>query len=115
MKVTIAWWNLAESEQTIESLRAYLHDEGVAPWDNVEGLCLKLWIADPEHDRWGAIMVWESDDSDQQPLPPNKAADLIGYPPTQRAAFEIEATAQGEFSLPSLAGVGPALDARSQS
>jgi hypothetical protein len=114
MKVTIAWWSLDESEQTIESLREYLHDEGVQPWYTVEGLCLKLWIADHEHNRWGAVMLWESADSDQQPLPPNRAADLIGYPPTHRTAFDIEASVQGMYSLPTLAGVGPALDVRSE-
>jgi hypothetical protein len=115
MKCSIAWWQLDESTATIDSLRAYLHDEGVAPWGSVSGLCLKLWIADPEHNRWGAIMLWESDTAGQQPLPPNRAAELIGYGPTQRAAFEIEATIEGIHSLTTLAGVGPAFEVRSAS
>jgi trans-2,3-dihydro-3-hydroxyanthranilate isomerase len=115
MKVSIAWWNLDESAQTVDSLRAYLHDEGVAPWESVSGLCLKLWIADREHNRWGAIMLWQSNDADQQRLPPNKAAELIGYGPTQRVAFEVEATVEGIHSLSTLAGIGPAIDARNVS
>ncbi len=115
MKASIAWWNLDESNETIDSLRAYLHDEGVAPWESVPGLCLKLWIADREHNRWGAIMLWENDSADPGSLPPNKAAELIGYGPTQRAAFEVEATVEGIHSLSTLAGIGPAFPARSVS
>jgi hypothetical protein len=115
MKVSIAWWNLDESEETIDSLRTYLHDEGVAPWNSVPGLALKLWIADREHNRWGAIMLWESDSPDPSDLPPNKAAELIGYGPTQRVAFETEATVEGIHSLPTLAGIGPVFTARSVS
>ena len=114
MQVSIAWWQLDESEQTIASLREYLRDEGVSPWHEVFGLCLKLWIADPEHNRWGAIMLWESPADATQPLPPNRATELIGYPPTQRTSFEVEASVVGRHSLPTLAGIGPAMQARSQ-
>lgn len=113
MKATISWWDLDDSEQTIDSLRAYLRDAGVQPWSTVEGLGLKLWIADHDTNRWGAVMLWESADAAEQPLPPNHANDLIGYPPAQRASFDIEATVEGIRALPTLAGLGPALEARS--
>jgi hypothetical protein len=114
MRVSIAWWQLDETTETIESLRRYLHDEGVAPWSEVHGLPLKLWIADPERDRWGAIMLWESAEDAKQPLPPNRAAELIGYPPTHRTSFDVEASAVGRHTLSTLAGLGPARAARSE-
>lgn len=110
MKVTIAWWELDGSTQTIDSLREYLRDEGVEPWHTVPGLCLKLWIADRGTDRWGAVMLWESAEAGQGPLPPNKATDLIGYPPTHRAAFDVEASVEGVHALTTLSGFGPALE-----
>lgn len=110
MKVTIAWWSLDRSGQTIDSLREYLRDEGVQPWSAVEGLRLKLWIADREANRWGALMVWESAEAARAPLPPNRAADLIGYPPTHRASFDVEATAEGRHAEHQLDGLGPALE-----
>jgi hypothetical protein len=110
MNVSIAWWQLDESEQTIESLREYLRDEGVQPWYAVPGLCLKLWVADPGTNCWGAVMVWESAQDAKAPLPPNKAAELIGYPPTHRISFDVEASAVGQHSLDTLAGLGPAGD-----
>jgi hypothetical protein len=109
VKAMIAWWDLDDSRQTIGSLREYLGAEGVQPWATVPGLCLKLWIADQEHNRWGALMVWESQAAPDHLLPPNRAAELIGYPPAHRFAFEVEATAVGIHSLTSLAGLGPAL------
>lgn len=95
MKASIVWWNLAESQQTIESLRNYLDDEGVRPWHSVRGLYLKFWISDLENNRWGAVSLWQSDDVIHQPLPPNRALQLIGYPPTQRILFDIEAVVEG--------------------
>jgi hypothetical protein len=112
MQVSIAWWQLDESEQTIESLREYLRDEGAEPWADVTGLCLKLWVADHEHNRWGAVMCWEKADSAEQPLPPNKAAELIGYPPTHRTSFDVEASVVGDHTLSTYAGIGPAFATR---
>lgn len=107
MKASITWWDLAESSQTIESLRAYLRDGGVQPWEEVRGLRLKLWVADPVGNRWGAVMIWESDDFGAgQDLPPHRAAELIGYPPTTRVRFDVEATVEGVFSDPVLSGLG---------
>lgn len=109
MRAMIAWWDLEGSEQTIDSLREFLHDEGVRPWRDVRGLALKFWIADRERNRWGAVMLWESADSLDQPLPPHRAAVLIGYPATHREWFDVEATTEGVHTLGSLAGLGPAL------
>lgn len=109
MKATIAWWQLADSEQTIDSLRDYLRTDGTEPWNSIPGLVLKLFIADRATNRWGAIMLWESADAMKQPLPPNKATVLIGYPPNERAVFDVESTAEGIHSLTTLAGHGLAL------
>lgn len=91
MKALIAWWDLAASRQTIDALRAALDEEGVAAWRTVPGLWLKFWISERAGDRWGAVMVWESVPAAGQELPPNRAAELIGYPPTERVWFEVEA------------------------
>jgi hypothetical protein len=109
MKATIAWWDLTHSEQTIDSLRTYLRDEAVRPWASVKGLRLKFWIADRAGNRWGAVMLWESAAPGDQPLPPHRAAELIGYPPTERVRFDVEATVEGLFTEPGLSGLGAAL------
>jgi len=77
MKAVIAWWELAQSKQTIESLRAYLSAEGVAPWIDVSGLRLKFWISDPK-------------------------TELIGYPPSIRLSSDIEAIVEGANVAPLL-------------
>lgn len=68
----------------------------MAAWAAVPGLRLKFWISDPVGNRWGAVMVWApGHPADGQPLPPNRAADLIGYPATERVRFDVEATVEG--------------------
>lgn len=109
MRVDIAWWDLDGTGQTIESLRAHLRTDGAAPWIDVPGLRLKYWMADTEHNRWGAVMLWEHDRPLDRPLPPNLAAELIGRPPAHRYRFDIEAMVEGDHRLPALHGVGPAL------
>lgn len=109
MRIMIAWWDLAESGQSIESMREYLRTEGAHPWDGIPGLYEKFWISDPATNRWGAVMIWEHADAVHQQLPPHKAAGLIGYPPCQRSWFDVEATAEGTHSLSTLAGIGLAL------
>jgi hypothetical protein len=112
MKATIAWWDLTHSQQTIHSLRQYLYDEGVPPWATVPGLRFKFWISDPHTNRWGAVMLWESHNPTKQPLPPHRAAELIGYPPTEHVWFDVEATVEGNYAQAALSGLGLALEQR---
>jgi hypothetical protein len=91
MIATISWWNLDRSTQTIESLRTYLHGEGVTPWEKIRGMRMKFWISDPANNLWGAVVLWEAPEAMSQSLPPNRATELIGYPPTWRSSFEVEA------------------------
>jgi hypothetical protein len=102
MRTVIVWWDLSESAQTIESLRTYLLDESVAAFADVPGLRFKMWIADAETNRWGAVLLWESAEAAAQPLP-SRAAALIGYPPTQSHVFDVEATVEGRYELAQLA------------
>lgn len=90
MKVIIAWWNLDESEQTIESMQKHLAHDTTDAWDGIDGLKSKIWISDTEKNIWGAIMVWESSASLLKPLPPNRAQQLIGYKPSLRIVFNLE-------------------------
>ncbi|MFE7836726.1 hypothetical protein ACFU53_11920 [Streptomyces sp. NPDC057474] len=107
MRVDIAWWDLDGTGQTVESLREHLRHEAVGPWSEVPGLLIKLWMADHRNNRWGAVMLWETD-RPARGLPPNRAAELIGRPPTHRERFEVEATVEGAHALPALHGLGPA-------
>lgn len=109
MKASISWWDLTWSGQTIDSLREYLREEGVTPWEPVPGLRLKFWISDRATNRWGAVMLWERDDIDPATLPPHRAQELIGYPPQQRLRFDVEATVEGHYDDPRLGGLGIAL------
>lgn len=101
MRTVIVWCDLSESAQTIESLRTYLLDESVTAFAGVPGLRFKMWIADPETDRWGAVLLWESAEAAAQPLP-SRAAALIGYPPTQSHVFDVEATVEGRYEVAQL-------------
>ncbi|GGY27935.1 hypothetical protein [Streptomyces djakartensis] len=98
MKATISWWDLTGSGQTIDSLRVYLREEGVDPWTGIHGMRLKFWISDRETNRWGAVMLWDSDADLTAPLPPNRATELIGYPPTVRLMSDVEAIVEGVHS-----------------
>ena len=109
MRVDIAWWDLDGTGQTIDSLRADLRDSATA-WSDVPGLRLKIWLADRETNRWGAVMLWEADRPAE--LPPNRAAQLIGGPPTHRGRFEAEATVEGAHGLPRLEGPEPVFTTR---
>lgn len=92
MHAVIAWWDLGDSDQTVDSLRDHLAADGVAEWTAVAGLRVKCWLSDRAGNRWGAVMVWERGHPVAgQPLPRNRAAELIGYPPTQRIPFDVEA------------------------
>jgi hypothetical protein len=96
MKATVAWWDLAGSGQTIDLLRAQLREEGVGSWAQVHGLRLKFWISDCQTNRWGAVMLWDSTADLTAPLPPNRATELIGYPPTDRMVTDVEAIVEGQ-------------------
>lgn len=106
MRAVIVWWDLTGSAQTIESLRDFLRDEAVDRFSQVPGLRLKFWISDAATNRWGAVLLWESAEA----AIPQRAAELIGYPPTERHAFDVEATVEGAFAVAALAGHGVALE-----
>ena len=114
MKATIAWWDLDRSDQTIDSLRVYLREEGVCPWAGLHGLRLKFWISDRLTNRWGAVMLWESSEESradiEAPMPPNRAAELIGYPPTHRMTADVEAMVEGIHAGQPLADLGLAVE-----
>ncbi|OLB74686.1 MAG: hypothetical protein AUI14_22860 [Actinobacteria bacterium 13_2_20CM_2_71_6] len=95
MRVDVVWWDLTGSAQTIDSLSDDLRDGGTEPWRDVPGLCLKVWLADRQNNRWGALMLWEPDRPADRPLPANRAAELIGYPPTHRTRFDAAAMVEG--------------------
>src|SRR5262249_50724700 len=101
MRVTIVWWELSASGQTIESMRKYLRDESVSAFAEVPGLRFKMWISDPDADRWGAVLLWESEEASRQPLP-SRALELIGYPPAAEHAFDVEATVEGRYEIEQL-------------
>ena len=52
MTVTIVWWDLTDSDVTIEALEQDMRNS-IAAWYEVDGLRAKLWIADRENNRWG--------------------------------------------------------------
>ena len=98
MHVTMVWWDLTESIQTIDSLREYLRGEAVDAFADVVGLRLKIWVADPATNRWGSILLWESREAAAGPNP-GRAVQLIGYPPTRRLTFDVEATVEGRHGI----------------
>lgn len=102
MYAVVVWWDLADSGQTIESLRRYLRDESVSAFADVPGLRFKMWLSDPDTDRWGAVLLWESKEASEQPLP-SRAVELIGYPPAVAHTFDVEATVEGRFEMEQLA------------
>jgi len=99
MKATIAWWDLRKSTQTIETLRNHLNNKGVNPWKKIKGLRSKFWISDDANQLWGAVMLWESEEYINQLLPSNLATKLIGYPPTVRLIFKVEALVEGKHRI----------------
>ncbi len=109
MHTVIVWWDLAESDQTIESLRTYLREESVAAFAEVPGLRLKMWLSDTETNRWGAVLLWESAEAAGAALP-SRALELIGYPATAVHTFAVEATVEGRYDTEQLALRGAAFD-----
>ena len=97
MRVRVVWWDLDDSPATIAELREYLRDESVDAFGAVEGLRLKLWIADDDRNRWGAIYLWESEEASRQRLP-SRAREIIGKDPDFEEWFDLEASVEGGFA-----------------
>ena len=91
MLVRLVLWSLADSDVTIEDLRAYLRDESVDHFSDVPGLLFKAWVSDQASERWGAIYVWESVAASEQEVP-SRARELIGKDPDLIELFDLEAT-----------------------
>lgn len=107
MRAMIVWWDLSEAAETIETLRCYLRAESVDAFAGVQGLRFKMWISDQETQRWGAVLLFESYEAAEQPLP-SRAAELIGYPPSQVDVFDVEATIEGRYAVAELGRHGRA-------
>jgi hypothetical protein len=105
----IVWWDLSASDQTIESMRTYLREESVAAFSEVPGLRLKMWLSDTETNRWGAVLLFETVEASQQPLP-SRALELIGRPTAVAHSFDVEATVEGRYETQQLARRGRAFD-----
>jgi hypothetical protein len=97
MRVRVVWWDLDSSQATIPELRDYLRDESVDAFARVEGLRLKLWLADEARNRWGAVYLWESDEASRQTLP-SRAREIIGKDPDFEEWFDLEASVEGAFA-----------------
>ncbi|MEU1463105.1 hypothetical protein ABZ467_20910 [Streptomyces sp. NPDC005727] len=108
MKAMIAWWDLTESRQTAGTLRDFIREES-KHWTDIPGLLLKTWLSDPSTGRWGALLLWESEEAARAAELPRSPAELIGHPVDFRAWFDVEATIEGSHSLDSLGNLGPAL------
>nr|ADR01069.1 NocA [Nocardia sp. ATCC 202099] len=108
MHLTIILWDLAESDQTVASLRSYLRDYAVEAYSATPGLRQKVWVANtgPEGETWGAVYLWD-DEKAAYGRPPgvSRVVELIGYAPTQRSYFSVEAGADGPLAG-ALAGLG---------
>ncbi|MFJ8040382.1 hypothetical protein ACIRBX_07725 [Kitasatospora sp. NPDC096147] len=114
MRVVIVWWDLADSKAGLDELRAFLREEAVERFTGHPGLVRKTWISDRAANRWGAVFLWESAEAADRPILPPRAVELIGYPPTHRAAFDVEATVEGAAHLlAALPGLGLAHDPES--
>ena len=109
MLVRLVLWNLADSKTTIGELRRYLRDESVDAFADVEGLRLKVWVADDATERWGAVYVWESREFAEQELP-SRARELIGKAPDIVEEFDVEATVEGRFAFDELGRRGLAFE-----
>jgi len=110
MRVRVVWWELDGTQTTIAEMREYLRDESVDAFGAVEGLRLKMWIADEERNRWGAVYLWESDEAGRQPLP-SRARQLIGKDPDFEEWFDLEASVEGVYGEAALSRRGAAFAA----
>jgi Putative mono-oxygenase ydhR len=102
MVVRLALWNLADSQTTITELREYIRNEAAPAFERVPGLLFKAWLSDETTERWGAVYLWDSLESSEQPLP-SRARELIGEDPDIVEVFDLEATVS---VAPALARLG---------
>lgn len=109
MIVRFVLWNLADSKTTVAELREYLRNESVDAFADVRGLRFKAWVSDEATERWGAVYVWESVESSEQPLP-SRARELIGKDPDVAETFDVEATIEGRFAIEELSRRGLAFE-----
>jgi hypothetical protein len=91
MVLRLVIWNLADSQTNVGELRRYLRDEAVPAFGQVPGLLFKGWFSDEVGERWGAVYVWESQETSEQELP-SRARELIGKDPDIVEMFDLEAT-----------------------
>ncbi|GGS46234.1 hypothetical protein [Actinokineospora fastidiosa] len=114
MFVSLVLWDLSLSIQTVASLRSHLRDYAVEAYSTVPGLHQKIWVAStgPEGETWGALYLWDTWDlAYGRPPGVSKVVELIGYPPTSRTYFGVEAATGGLSAVAVLArGVGLAYD-----
>jgi hypothetical protein len=79
MIVRLVLWNLADSKTNIEELRTHLRPERRAVFH--------AWISDDATERFGAISVWDSRDT-EQPIE-QEVRDLIGKDPEIAELFDV--------------------------
>jgi hypothetical protein len=95
VNLDVSWWDLAVGEPDVEALQADLSGGGADAWRTVPGLRWKVWIADRERRRWGAVMLWNPARPPADLLPANRAAELIGRPPSVRERFSVATSVSG--------------------
>lgn len=107
---SIILWDLSQSEQTVTSLRKHLRDYAVDAYSRIPGLRQKVWISStgPEGELWGAVYLWDNEESAYgRPPAVSRVGELIGYRPTRREYFSVEAAVEGVSAVGELmAGLG---------
>ncbi|MFB8379066.1 hypothetical protein ACFYZ6_15460 [Streptomyces rubiginosohelvolus] len=91
MRAMIAWWDLTDAAETAETLQDFVAAEE-KHWAEIPGLLLKVWISDPDTRRWGAVLLWESQEAARDAVLPGSPAVRIGHPVDFRAWFDVVAT-----------------------
>lgn len=108
MHVMVVRWDPAGSAQGIDALRDHLRDQAVDAYAEMPGPAAEVRVSDRETNRWGAVLLWGSREAARRPTP-GKAAESIGYPPTERPTFDVEAAIEDRFETQALSRLGPAL------
>jgi hypothetical protein len=91
MIVSLVLWSLADSDSTVEELRAHLRDDSADELAVVPGLLFSAWISDAASERWGSISVWSSREASEE-QGASRARDAIGKDPEIVEVFDLEAT-----------------------